>query len=221
MSDVSRLFEEYTRYHFYLQLRKDILAGRLSADDSTLAQLASYVLQCECFFVILLFSNISTYMFWFYIITAELGDFCEEDHKPGYAAQFRYIPGQNGQFEAKVESLHRLHQGQTPADAEVNYLDLAKNIELYGVDLHSAKVLHNFHLFISFLNFALLTTIQDCDNQDIQVGVSANGLLIFKQAIKVNTFSWAKIVKISFKRRFFFVQTKHEGVSDCVYLVCV
>ncbi|KAI2811312.1 Tyrosine-protein phosphatase non-receptor type 3 [Blomia tropicalis] len=167
-SEVSRLFEEYTRYHFYLQLRKDILAGRLSGEESTLALLASYVLQ------------------------SELGDYGEDEHKPGYASQFRYIPSQSKQFEAKAESLHRLHQGQTPADAEMNYLEEAKNLDLYGVDLHPAK---------------------DCEGENINIGVSSNGLTIFKQSIHINNFSWAKIVKISFKRRFFFVQLKHEGTE--------
>ncbi|XP_017482818.1 PREDICTED: tyrosine-protein phosphatase non-receptor type 4-like [Rhagoletis zephyria] len=168
VSDVGRLFEEYTRYHYYLQLRKDILSGRLSGDDSTLALLASYVLQ------------------------SELGDYSEEDFASGYASRFRYIPNQTEKFEAKVEKLHRRHQGQTPADVELNYLDEAKNLDLYGVDLHHAK---------------------DCENHDIQIGVSGNGLTVFKQSIRVNTFSWAKIVKISFKRRFFFVQLKHEGTE--------
>ncbi|KAJ6225298.1 hypothetical protein RDWZM_003843 [Blomia tropicalis] len=162
-SEVSRLFEEYTRYHFYLQLRKDILAGRLSGEESTLALLAT-----------------------------ELGDYGEDEHKPGYASQFRYIPSQSKQFEAKAESLHRLHQGQTPADAEMNYLEEAKNLDLYGVDLHPAK---------------------DCEGENINIGVSSNGLTIFKQSIHINNFSWAKIVKISFKRRFFFVQLKHEGTE--------
>lgn len=69
-----------------------------------------------------------------------MGDYSEDEHKPGYASQYRYIPNQTGQFEAKVENLHRRHQGQTPADAELNYLDEVKNFEMYGVDLHQAKV---------------------------------------------------------------------------------
>lgn len=82
---------------------------------------------------------------WFFLsflilFKAELGDYAEEDFEPGYANRFRYIPNQTPQFEAKVENLHRRHQGQTPADVELNYLDEAKNLDLYGVDLHHAKV---------------------------------------------------------------------------------
>lgn len=201
VNEMSRLLEEYTRYHFYLQLRKDILDGHLceglreicvqKTDDvemddnednsqlesSTMATLASYVLQ------------------------SELGDYCPEDHKPGYSKQFQFIPNQTDEFCQKVESLHRLHQGQTPADAEINYLEEAKHLELYGVDLHDAR---------------------DNENQCIKIGVSSNGLNVYKSGnqdgnlqrlIKINMFSWAKIVKISFKRRYFFVQLKHEGTE--------
>nr|XP_027194217.1 tyrosine-protein phosphatase non-receptor type 4-like [Dermatophagoides pteronyssinus] len=201
VTEMTRLLEEYTRYHFYLQIRKDILAGHLcqlssstlkndgnnseqqqqqneEEQDSIMATLASYVLQ------------------------SELGDYCEEEHRPGYSNEFRFIPNQTDEFCHKVESLHRLHQGQTPADAEFNYLEEAKHLELYGVDLHNAK---------------------DYDNIDIKIGVSSNGLAIYKIILnpnngqqkycKINMFSWAKIVKISFKRRYFFIQLKHEGTE--------
>lgn len=69
-----------------------------------------------------------------------MGDYCEDEHRPGYSNEFRFIPNQTDEFCRKVESLHRLHQGQTPADAECNYLEEAKHLELYGVDLHNAKV---------------------------------------------------------------------------------
>ena len=69
---------------------------------------------------------VSIFFTTFLLISAELGDYADEEHKPGYASQYRYVPNQTEQFEAKVESLHRRHQGQTPADAELNYLDEAK-----------------------------------------------------------------------------------------------
>ncbi|UXI22664.1 NADH dehydrogenase [ubiquinone] 1 alpha subcomplex assembly factor 3 [Sarcoptes scabiei] len=173
VNELSRLLEEYTRFHFYLQVRKDIQESKLSdlddSTDSVMAKLASYVLQ------------------------SELGDYCEDEHPSGYSEQFSLVPNQTKEFCQKVESLHRLHKGQTPADAELNYLEEAKNLPLYGVDLHHAK---------------------DCDDQDIMIGVSSNGLTIYKnKLIKMNVFSWAKIVKISFKRRHFFIQLKHEGTE--------
>ena len=165
---MGRLFEEYTRYHFYLQIRKDILDGHLTGPENTMALLGSFVLQ------------------------SELGDFCPDEHSGNYCSNICFVPNQSDEFVNKVKSLHRLHTGQTPADAELNYLEEAKKLEFYGVDLHQAR---------------------DADSNDIQIGVSGSGLTVFRNLVKLNTFSWAKIVKISFKRRFFFIQLKHEGTE--------
>ncbi|CAH1788374.1 unnamed protein product, partial [Owenia fusiformis] len=165
VSDPSKLAEEYTRYHFFLQLKKDILESRLVCPPSTAALLASFAVQ------------------------SELGDFSAEDHTGGYLSEFRFIPGQTEAFEKDVAMLHRQHRGQTPADAEYNFLDKAKRLDMYGVDLHQAR---------------------DQSNQEIQLGVTSAGLVIFQKNQRTNTFSWAKIVKISFKRKQFFIQTRKE-----------
>lgn len=47
VSDPSKLQEEYTRYHLYLQVRQDILQGRLQVTPSTACLLASYTAQCK------------------------------------------------------------------------------------------------------------------------------------------------------------------------------
>ena len=65
VTDPSRLHEELTRYHVYLQVRKDIAEGRLSAPFSTLCLLTSYVVQ------------------------AVLGDFDFDTCRPGYLTQFK------------------------------------------------------------------------------------------------------------------------------------
>lgn len=131
----------------------------------------------------------------------------------------KFVSNQNAQFEAQgnnlsvhlsvhlsvnkinfqffliflVASLHKHHKGQTPADAELNYLEIAKNLDLYGIELHPA---HDTH------------------GNQLQIGVSGNGLAIFdQQGVRVNNFSWAKIIKISFKRRNFFIQLRREGVN--------
>ncbi|KAL1458006.1 hypothetical protein WDU94_008182 [Cyamophila willieti] len=165
VSDPSKLQEEYTRYHFYLQIRKDILAHRLILAPSTACLLASYTVQ------------------------SELGDYHPDEHKPGYLSGLSLIPGQTEEMEEKIEELHKLHKGQSPADAEYNYLEHAKRCEMYGVAVHGAK---------------------DSQDRDIQLGVTANGLVIFHAGARLNLLSWTKIVKISFKRKQFFVQLKRE-----------
>ena len=92
-------------------------------------------------------------------------------------------------MDRKVAELHKLHKGQSPAEAELNFLEHAKRLEMYGISLHPGK---------------------DSAGRDIQLGVTSNGLVVFQNCIKINTFSWTKIVKISFKRKQFFIQLRKE-----------
>ncbi|XP_043281323.1 tyrosine-protein phosphatase non-receptor type 4 isoform X3 [Venturia canescens] len=163
VSDPSKLQEEYTRYQFYLQIRRDILQGRLQLPPSTACLIASYTVQ------------------------SELGDYHPEEHGPGYLSRLQLIPGQTEEMEKKISELHKLHKGQLPADAEYNFLDHAKRLEMYGVELH-----------------------KDSTNKEIQLGVTSIGLVVFQNNIRINVFSWSKIVKISFKRKQFFIQLRRE-----------
>ncbi|XP_078044167.1 protein tyrosine phosphatase Meg isoform X3 [Augochlora pura] len=165
VSDPSKLQEEYTRYQFYLQIRRDILQGKLQLPPSTACLIASYTVQ------------------------SELGDYHPEEHGAGYLSRLQLIPGQTEEMEKKIAELHKLHKGQLPADAEFNFLDHAKRLDMYGVELHKAR---------------------DSANKEIQLGVTSIGLVVFQNGIKINVFSWSKIVKISFKRKQFFIQLRRE-----------
>lgn len=165
VSDPSKLQEEYTRYQFYLQVRNDIMDGRLVLPASTACLLASYTVQ------------------------SELGDYHPDDHGPNYLTNLRLMPSQTEDMEGKISELHKLHKGQMPADAEFNFLDHAKRMDMYGVELHRAK---------------------DNTDKDLLLGVTANGLVVFQSNIRINTFSWSKIMKISFKRKHFFIQLRRE-----------
>ncbi|XP_052809205.1 tyrosine-protein phosphatase non-receptor type 4-like isoform X5 [Mya arenaria] len=183
VTDPSKLTEEYTRYHFFLQVKKDILEGRLHCPHTTAALLASYAVQ------------------------SELGDFNPDDHVDGYLSDLRFIPNQTDDFEKDVNKHHQSHRGQTPADAEFNYLDKAKRLEMYGVDLHKARVLPMFVDEVLPHRFG-----KDQSNLEIHLGVTSVGLVVFQNNMKINTFPWSKIVKISFKRKQFFIQLRREQV---------
>ncbi|KFD52089.1 hypothetical protein M513_07071 [Trichuris suis] len=169
VSDPSKLLEEYTRYHFYLQLRKDIADGRLICSESSVIVLASYAVQ------------------------SELGDHNTEEHREAYLETFHFAPNQTPAIMRKVAELHRQHRGQTPADAEYNFLDHAKRLDFYGVDLYRAK---------------------DSSMSDVQLGVASFGVGIFQRAVKTKTFIWSRIMKLSFKRKQFFIQLKSEANSS-------
>uniref|UniRef100_A0A671RSU2 Tyrosine-protein phosphatase non-receptor type 4-like n=1 Tax=Sinocyclocheilus anshuiensis TaxID=1608454 RepID=A0A671RSU2_9TELE len=116
VSDPSKLQEEYTRYLYFLQLKQDILSGRLPCPQNTAVLLASYAVQ------------------------AELGDYSHSEHLPGYLSEYSFIPNPPQDFEKEVAKLHQEHNGLIPAQSEFNYLNAAQTLELYGVELHYALV---------------------------------------------------------------------------------
>ncbi|XP_061074546.1 band 4.1-like protein 1 isoform X3 [Conger conger] len=161
--DPSQLTEDITRYYLCLQLRDDILSGRLPCSFVTHALLGSYAVQ------------------------AELGDYDHDEHGADYVSDFRFAPNQTRELEERVMELHRNYRGMTPAEAEINFLENAKKLSMYGVDLHHAK---------------------DSEGIDIMLGVCANGLLIYRDRLRINRFAWPKILKISYKRSNFYIKIR-------------
>ncbi|XP_053315222.1 band 4.1-like protein 2 isoform X4 [Spea bombifrons] len=161
--DPSQLTEDITRYFLCLQLRQDIASGRLPCSFVTHALLGSYTLQ------------------------AELGDYDAEEHSIDYISDFQFAPNQTKEMEDKVMELHKTHRGLTPAQADIQFLENAKKLSMYGVDLHHAK---------------------DSEAVDIMLGVCANGLLIYKDRLRINRFAWPKILKISYKRSNFYIKVR-------------
>ncbi|XP_064269256.1 band 4.1-like protein 2 isoform X20 [Passer domesticus] len=161
--DPSQLTEDITRYFLCLQLRQDIVSGRLPCSFVTHALLGSYTLQ------------------------AELGDHDPEEHSSDYISEFQFAPNQTQEMEEKVAELHKTHRGLTPAQADSQFLENAKRLSMYGVDLHHAK---------------------DSEGVDIMLGVCANGLLIYKDRLRINRFAWPKILKISYKRSNFYIKVR-------------
>ncbi|XP_052390623.1 band 4.1-like protein 2 isoform X6 [Carassius gibelio] len=161
--DPSQLTEDITRYLLCLQLRQDISSGRLPCSFVTHALLGSYTLQ------------------------AELGDHDPDEHRLDYISDFQFAPNQTKELEEKVVELHKSHRGMTPAQSDAQFLENAKKLSMYGVDLHHAK---------------------DSDGVDIMLGVCANGLLIYKDRLRINRFAWPKILKISYKRSNFYIKIR-------------
>lgn len=84
-----------------------------------------------------------------YDYLAELGDFNPHEHQMGYLSNMQLLADQTVEAERKISELHKLHRGQLPADAEYNYLEHAKRLDLYGIDLHKAIVIFvkRFYIF--------------------------------------------------------------------------
>ncbi|XP_055491597.1 protein 4.1-like isoform X5 [Leucoraja erinacea] len=167
--DPSQLTEDITRYYLCLQLRQDIVSGRLPCSFVTHALLGSCALQ------------------------AELGDYDANEHKAGYVTELQFSPNQTKELEEKISELHKTHRGLTPAQADAQFLENAKMLSMYGVDLHHAK---------------------DSEGVDIMLGVCANGLLIYKDRLRINRFAWPKILKISYKRSNFYIKIRPGEIEQ-------
>nr|XP_035164320.2 protein 4.1 isoform X40 [Callithrix jacchus] len=161
--DPAQLTEDITRYYLCLQLRQDIVAGRLPCSFATLALLGSYTIQ------------------------SELGDYDPELHGVDYVNDFKLAPNQTKELEEKVMELHKSYRSMTPAQADLEFLENAKKLSMYGVDLHKAK---------------------DLEGVDIILGVCSSGLLVYKDKLRINRFPWPKVLKISYKRSSFFIKIR-------------
>ncbi|XP_060238935.1 band 4.1-like protein 1 isoform X3 [Meriones unguiculatus] len=161
--DPAQLTEDITRYYLCLQLRADIITGRLPCSFVTHALLGSYAVQ------------------------AELGDYDAEEHVGNYVSELRFAPNQTRELEERIMELHKTYRGMTPGEAEIHFLENAKKLSMYGVDLHHAK---------------------DSEAIDIMLGVCANGLLIYRDRLRINRFAWPKILKISYKRSNFYIKIR-------------
>lgn len=161
--DPAQLTEDITRYYLCLQLRQDIVSGRLPCSFATLALLGSYTIQ------------------------SELGDYDPELHGADYVSDFKLAPNQTKELEEKVMELHKSYRSMTPAQADLEFLENAKKLSMYGVDLHKAK---------------------DLEGVDIILGVCSSGLLVYKEKLRINRFPWPKVLKISYKRSSFFIKIR-------------
>merc|ERR1719210_366947 len=165
--DPSMIEEEYTRYLFGLEIKRDLATSQLQCNDNTAALMASYIVQAEC------------------------GDYVVEDYPDHtYLSSYKFVPHQDPELERKIMENHKKHIGQSPAESDLNLLETARRCELYGVKMHSSK---------------------DHEGVPLNLAVAHMGVLVFQNYTKINTFSWAKIRKLSFKRKKYLIKLHPEG----------
>ncbi|KAL2083947.1 hypothetical protein ACEWY4_019465 [Coilia grayii] len=177
VSDPNSLQCEQTRHLYFLQIKRDIQEGRLKCPLSSAVVLASYAVQ------------------------SEHGDH-DPKAPPGYLGKAHFLPEQNEDFLSKVEALHPQHRGLSQCEAELCFLNTARTLELYGVELHIAK---------------------DVNKSTLWVGIASGGIALFCNLICTSFFPWINIIKISFKRKTLCIhlRRKHGEVGEQVVSVCM
>lgn len=171
-ADPCRLHEELTRYLFFLQVKKDIYQGRLPCATNVLAELSSYSIQ------------------------SELGEYDPKEHTQGYVSEFRFIPNQSEELEAKVGQMHKKLGQMVPSVAEFMYLDKVKWLEMYGVDLHPAK---------------------GDDFVEYFVALKPSGLAVYRNKTRVGSYLWSKIEKVDFKGKKFYLTVKGKEDRESTF----
>ncbi|GFN97339.1 protein 4.1 homolog [Plakobranchus ocellatus] len=163
--DPTHLRESFTRWLVVLQVRRDLLSGRIPCTFTTYALLGSYNVQ------------------------AIIGEYdpSEHGHSFDHIKDMAFAPNQTPELLEKIAELHKHHKGLTPDEAEKCFLDNAKKLAMYGVDMHKAK---------------------DADNNAVMLGVCCSGLLIYRDKLRINRFVWPKILKLSYKRNHFYIKIR-------------
>jgi erythrocyte membrane protein band 4.1 len=163
------LHEDLTKYLLFLQLRIDILMNKLPCSFVTHQLLGSYIVQ------------------------SDLGDYDVDEHGAGfgYIREIQFAPQQSDELLEKIANLHVLHRGQSPSEAEASYLDNAKRLAFYGVDLHQGVV----------------RGAQVVEGE-VQIGVSAHGLSVYKDRLNIYRWPWQKILEFTYNRSGFLIKIR-------------
>uniref|UniRef100_A0A674MFW5 FERM, ARHGEF and pleckstrin domain-containing protein 1 n=1 Tax=Takifugu rubripes TaxID=31033 RepID=A0A674MFW5_TAKRU len=122
-----------------------------------------------------------------HIVQSEIGDF-EESKCRSHLLNNNYIPDQMPLID-KIMDFHSRHIGQTPAESDYQLLEVARRLEMYGIRLHPAK---------------------DREGTRLSLTVAHTGVLVFQGHTKINSFNWAKVRKLSFKRKRFLIKLRPD-----------
>ncbi|XP_071405337.1 ezrin isoform X2 [Pithys albifrons albifrons] len=182
--DVSEeLIQDITQKLFFLQVKEGILSDEIYCPPETAVLLGSYAVQ------------------------AKFGDYNKEVHKPGYLNSERLIPQRvmdqhklsREQWEERIQVWHAEHSGMLKESAMLEYLKIAQDLEMYGINYFEIK---------------------NKKGTDLWLGVDALGLNIYEKDDKLTPkigFPWSEIRNISFNDKKFVIKPIDKKAPDFVF----
>uniref|UniRef100_A0A671N5L1 Radixin n=1 Tax=Sinocyclocheilus anshuiensis TaxID=1608454 RepID=A0A671N5L1_9TELE len=182
--DVSEeLIQEITQRLFFLQVKEAILNDEIYCPPETAVLLASYSVQ------------------------AKYADYNRDIHKPGYLTNDRLLPQRvleqhkltKEQWEDRIQTWHEEHRGMLREDSMMEYLKIAQDLEMYGVNYFEIK---------------------NKKGTELWLGVDALGLNIYEHEDKLTPkigFPWSEIRNISFNDKKFVIKPIDKKAPDFVF----
>ncbi|XP_077342853.1 ezrin [Lithobates pipiens] len=182
--DVSEeLIQEITQKLFFLQVKDGILSDEVYCPPETAVLLGSYAVQ------------------------AKFGDYSKDIHKSGYLSTERLLPQRvldqhklsREQWEERIEVWHTEHRGMLKEDSMLEYLKIAQDLEMYGINYFEIK---------------------NKKGTDLWLGVDSLGLNIYEHDDKLTPkigFPWSEIRNISFNDKKFIIKPIDKKAPDFVF----
>ncbi|GAB6025216.1 hypothetical protein CHUAL_010637 [Chamberlinius hualienensis] len=177
------IIQDITLRLFYLQVKNGILSDEIYCPPETSVLLASYAVQ------------------------AKYGDYNKDVHIAGFLASDRLLPDRvmsqhkmnKEEWEERITNWYSEHRGMLREDAMMEYLKIAQDLEMYGVNYFDIK---------------------NKKGTDLWLGVDALGLNIYEKDDKLSPkigFPWCEIRNISFNDRKFIIKPIDKKAPDFVF----
>ncbi|XP_049917748.1 ezrin a [Epinephelus moara] len=177
------LIQDVTRKLFFLQVKEDILGEEIYCPPESAVLLASYAVQ------------------------AKYGEKDKSTHHPGYLSSERLLPRRvleqhklsKEQWEERIQIWHEEHRSMLKEDAMIEYLKIAQDLEMYGVNYFEIK---------------------NKKGSDLWLGVDALGLNIYEKEDRLTPkigFPWSEIRNISFSDKKFIIKPIDKKSPDFIF----
>lgn len=177
------LIQDITLRLFYLQVKNAILSDEIYCPPETSVLLASYAVQ------------------------ARHGDYNKTTHTPGFLVNDRLLPQRvidqhkmsKDEWENSITTWWQEHRGMLREDAMMEYLKIAQDLEMYGVNYFE---------------------IRNKKGTELWLGVDALGLNIYEKDDRLTPkigFPWSEIRNISFNDRKFIIKPIDKKAPDFVF----